>query len=194
MQLHEAFIYHSTSFRNLFVAIGNTGSQGSCQYSNGLWDAWLGFDSRQGQEAFLFSTASRPTPGPTHPPIQWELEALSWGKGGWAWSWSLTSISCSGQEWQSYTPTIPYVFIVWCLTENRDVTFFFIVSNAKLSYKMAIYMMDPELFWRFLYCYVSIHLQVHLIREHDIQNTWTILQLNSVLPRKSRMSDCSIFW
>jgi hypothetical protein len=36
-----------------------------------------GFDSRPGQEIFLFSTGSRPDLGPAQPPIQWVTVALS---------------------------------------------------------------------------------------------------------------------
>jgi hypothetical protein len=39
----------------------------------------VGFDSWQEHEIFLFSTASRPVLGPTQPPIQWVLGALSLG-------------------------------------------------------------------------------------------------------------------
>jgi hypothetical protein len=38
-----------------------------------------GFESRQGLGIFLFTTASRPALGPTHPPIQWVPGALSLG-------------------------------------------------------------------------------------------------------------------
>jgi hypothetical protein len=38
-----------------------------------------GFDSRLGQEIFLYYTASRPALKPTQPPIQWVLGALSLG-------------------------------------------------------------------------------------------------------------------
>jgi hypothetical protein len=41
------------------------------QYSSVDLPGRPGFDSRQGQEIFLFSTASRPTLGPTQLPIQW---------------------------------------------------------------------------------------------------------------------------
>jgi hypothetical protein len=37
----------------------------------------LGFDSRRGLGIFLFTTASRPTLGPTQPPIQWVPGILS---------------------------------------------------------------------------------------------------------------------
>jgi hypothetical protein len=37
----------------------------------------LGFDSRRGLGIFLFATASRTSVGPTQPPIQWVLGALS---------------------------------------------------------------------------------------------------------------------
>jgi hypothetical protein len=39
----------------------------------------LGFDSWQGLGIFLFTTASRTALGPTQPPIQWVLGALSPG-------------------------------------------------------------------------------------------------------------------
>jgi hypothetical protein len=38
-----------------------------------------GFESRQGLGIFLFTTASRPTLGPTQPPVQWVPGALSLG-------------------------------------------------------------------------------------------------------------------
>jgi hypothetical protein len=40
------------------------------RYSHGLLVGWSGFYSRQGQEIFLYSTASRPALGPTQPPVQ----------------------------------------------------------------------------------------------------------------------------
>jgi hypothetical protein len=44
-----------------------------------------GLDSRQGQNICLYPTASRPTLGPTQPPIQWVPGALSHGvKAVWA--------------------------------------------------------------------------------------------------------------
>jgi hypothetical protein len=39
----------------------------------------LGFDSRRGLGIFLFTTASGTALGPTRPPIQWVLGALSLG-------------------------------------------------------------------------------------------------------------------
>jgi hypothetical protein len=39
----------------------------------------LWFDSRQGKVIFLYFTAPRPVLGPTKPPIQWVLGALSPG-------------------------------------------------------------------------------------------------------------------
>jgi hypothetical protein len=36
----------------------------------------FGFDFLQGQETFLFYTASRPALGPTQPPIQWVPRVL----------------------------------------------------------------------------------------------------------------------
>jgi hypothetical protein len=57
-------------------------SRDSCWY-RGHCAGWmteeLGFDFLQGQEVFLFSTASIPALGPTQPPIQWVLRAVSLG-------------------------------------------------------------------------------------------------------------------
>jgi hypothetical protein len=36
-----------------------------------------GFDSRQGQEIILYSTASRPALGTTQPPVEWVPRDLS---------------------------------------------------------------------------------------------------------------------
>jgi hypothetical protein len=47
--------------------------------SDGLRAGWLGFDSRQVLEIFLCSRGSIPALGPTQPPIQWVLCALSLG-------------------------------------------------------------------------------------------------------------------
>jgi hypothetical protein len=44
--------------------------------NNRLWAGWLGFDSLQRQEIFVFSTPSRLALRPTQPPIQWVLEAV----------------------------------------------------------------------------------------------------------------------
>jgi hypothetical protein len=44
-------------------------------YDNGV----LGFDSQRGLGIFPFTTASRTALGPTQPPIQWVLAALSLG-------------------------------------------------------------------------------------------------------------------
>jgi hypothetical protein len=46
-----------------------------CRWTIGV----LGFDSRRELGIFLFTIASRPALGPTQPPIQWVLGALSPG-------------------------------------------------------------------------------------------------------------------
>jgi len=42
---------------------------------------WMigGLESQQGLENFLFTTRSRPAPGPTQPPIQWVPDTISLG-------------------------------------------------------------------------------------------------------------------
>jgi hypothetical protein len=47
------------------------------RYSDGLRAELPGFYSRQGQETFFYSMASRPALEPTQPPIQWVPGALS---------------------------------------------------------------------------------------------------------------------
>jgi hypothetical protein len=49
------------------------------RYSDGLRAGRPEFDSPQGQEIFLYSTASRPAVGSTQPPMQWVLESVSPG-------------------------------------------------------------------------------------------------------------------
>jgi hypothetical protein len=48
-------------------------------YSSGFWAGLLGFSSWEGQEIFLFSTASRLALGTSQPPIQWVPGPLSLG-------------------------------------------------------------------------------------------------------------------
>jgi hypothetical protein len=64
-------------------------------YSDRLRAGQPGFHSREGQEAFLYSTASRPALGPSQPPLQWVMgykDFLPTHKAAGAWSWPLTSI------------------------------------------------------------------------------------------------------
>jgi hypothetical protein len=73
-------LQHSTGFSNQHIVAynpdilsrlrGNTQNLPSGHCSVGT-AGQPGFDSRQGQEIFLFITASRPVLGSTQPPIQW---------------------------------------------------------------------------------------------------------------------------
>jgi hypothetical protein len=57
------------------------------------------FESREGMEIFLFTTASRLALGPPHPPIQWSTRgSFPGGKAVGVWSWPLISIWCRDQE------------------------------------------------------------------------------------------------
>jgi hypothetical protein len=49
------------------------------------------FYSPERGKFFLLSTSSRPTLGPTQPPIQWVRGHFPRGKAAGAWSWQLTS-------------------------------------------------------------------------------------------------------
>jgi hypothetical protein len=71
---------------------------------------WAGRpDSNPGRSKnFLFFTKSRPTLGPTQPPIRLVSGAL---KAAGAWIRPLTSILCGDKELWSYTTTPPYAFM-----------------------------------------------------------------------------------
>jgi hypothetical protein len=81
----------------------------------------LGFDSRRGLGIFLFTTAFRTTLGPTQPPIQWVPGALSLRvkRPGREADHSLLSSAESMNAW-SYTSTLQYAFMAWCLVKHRD--------------------------------------------------------------------------
>jgi hypothetical protein len=80
----------------------------------------LGFDSRQGHGIFLILTASRLALGPTEPPAQWETGALSPGveMPGREADHSPASSAEVKNAW-SYTSTLPYVLMAWCLVKCR---------------------------------------------------------------------------
>jgi hypothetical protein len=50
-------------------------SGGISQYSDELRAGWLEFDYQQGQD-LIFTEISRPDPGPSLPPIQWQLRGF----------------------------------------------------------------------------------------------------------------------
>jgi hypothetical protein len=53
--------------------------------------------------------------GPTNSPIQW-VPGLFRSKVAGVWSWPLTSIWC----WIGAIPSLPHVFIVWCLIKHNN--------------------------------------------------------------------------
>jgi hypothetical protein len=69
----------------------------------------LGFDSRRGLGIFLFTTASRTALGPTQPPIQWVLGALSLG------------VKRSGREADHSPPFSAEVKNVWSYTSTPPI-------------------------------------------------------------------------
>jgi hypothetical protein len=69
------YVSHNNRGKLLLLLWNELGYLG--RYSDGLWARRPGFDSRQGQEIFLYSTLSRPALGSTQPPIQWVLRARS---------------------------------------------------------------------------------------------------------------------
>jgi hypothetical protein len=75
---------------------------------------------------FLFSMSSRPTLGPTQPPIQWLPRVLSRGvkRPGREADHSPPSNAEVKNTWR-YTYTSPYGFMVSCLIKHSDVTYYY---------------------------------------------------------------------
>jgi hypothetical protein len=84
-------------------------------YNEGLQARQPGFDSRQGQEIFIFSTVSRPTLGSTQPPIRKVLGSLFRGGGsGWCVSWPLPPSSAKVKNGGTI-PLLPHIYSWQCL-------------------------------------------------------------------------------
>jgi hypothetical protein len=82
-----------------------------------------GFNFRRGLRIFLFTTASRPAQGHTHPPIQWVPGALSLGVKRPRQVDHSTPSSAEVKECVDLMPPLPqYVFMACCLVKHRDFT------------------------------------------------------------------------
>jgi hypothetical protein len=81
------------------------------------------FESRQKLGIFLFTTASRPVPDPTLPPIQWVAGSLSLGV-----KWSRREAdhpppsSAEVKNAWSYTSTPQYILMAWCSVKSTGTT------------------------------------------------------------------------
>jgi hypothetical protein len=75
---------------------------------------------------------SKPVLGPVLPPIQRALGALSLGAKQLSMKLTtdLHQVLRSKNAW-SYTSTLPYIFMVWCLVKHRDNFTFTIYSEQK---------------------------------------------------------------
>jgi hypothetical protein len=69
---------------------------------------------------FLFAIVSRPALGPTQPPIQWILRALSLGIKQPACEADHSPLSCAEVKtaW-TYTFILPYLLVTWCLIKQE---------------------------------------------------------------------------
>jgi hypothetical protein len=83
-----------------------------------------GFESRQGQGIFLFTTASRPALEPTQPPIQWVLGALSLGvkRPGREADHSPPSTVEVENAWSSIPSLLQYTSMAWCSVKSTGTT------------------------------------------------------------------------
>lgn len=102
------------------------------------WRAGVGGKGSIFDKGFLFSTASRPAVGPTHPPIQWIPAAISpEDKAAWTRRSALISIQCRGQQQWIYTFTVLYVFMTCCSFNytQRKIRIFFTFAFFNINYR-----------------------------------------------------------
>jgi hypothetical protein len=89
-------------------------------------DRW--FESHQGLGVFLFTTVSKPTLGPTQPPLKWVPGAFSLGVKREA------DHSPSSTDWSRMRGAIPsllqYASVAWCSVKAQD-NFSFYPNNIK---------------------------------------------------------------
>jgi len=95
------------------------GKYPSVQWGTSDWSTEVRLSRRAGN--FLLSIPSRSALAPTQPPIQWVSEALSRGvmRPGREAGHSHSSGAEVKNAW-SYTSTLSYVFMAWCLVKHRD--------------------------------------------------------------------------
>jgi hypothetical protein len=82
---------------------------------NGIRAGWPRLDSRQGQEGFLYSIASRPDLRPTQPPIKWVPVALSSGTKRPGREADPSLLSNAGVKNGGAIFPLPHVYMAWWL-------------------------------------------------------------------------------
>jgi hypothetical protein len=151
-----------------------------------------GCDSRQGQRFILLVTASRLTLGPTQPPIQWVPGALSLGlkRPGRETDHSFPFSAEVKSAW-SYTSTIPFVFVAWCLVKYRGqlswaysllirggavIKFYFCNWPSRVKHRaMIILLLNKELVWT-TFCYADC--TVTALKYESRYNSTVAVKLN----------------
>jgi hypothetical protein len=115
--LGEEHILLSSSIFNLSSLMSLLREMGElCRYGNGIRVGGSGLNSRQEEQIFLYSTASRPDLGPTQHPIQWVLGGYF--SPGVIWSWREADHSPPSSAEIKNVGAIPkflHVTIVRCL-------------------------------------------------------------------------------
>ena len=96
----------------------------------------LGFEYRQGQGVFVFSTTWRPVLGPIKLSLQWKLTFILWGKAAGAWIFHSPPLDSEVKnEWNyTFTPSV-------CLHDMDR-------NNFTLSYKRKFCQGQPAIRWR----------------------------------------------
>ena len=99
-------------------------------------DSVVGIATRYGLEGPGIESRSRPTLGPTQPPIQWIPGLFPWGKSAGAWRWppnptsaevketvELYLYSPSGPSWPVLEWTLPFTFTGICYLLHTSTGF-----------------------------------------------------------------------
>jgi hypothetical protein len=109
------------------------------RYSDGLRTGQPGFNSRQGQQIFLFSTAPRPNLGPTQFPSQWILRTLASGvKRQRREADHSPPPNAELKDGGALPPLSPYFFMAWCLIHCAQGQFYLYLKIINIATQYCI--------------------------------------------------------
>jgi hypothetical protein len=128
----------------------NAGSRDSSVGIYGLDDRGYRVRFPTGAGIFLFTTTSRPAPGPTQPPIQWVPGALSLGvkRQGREADHSPPSSAEVKSTW-SYNSTPQYAFMAWCSVKAQGQLYLLPLSYLNANTCDYLYTMKMQLLLNF---------------------------------------------
>jgi hypothetical protein len=130
------------------------------------------------QGFFLFTTASRPALGPTHPPTLWVPRVLS-PRAKWPGREANHSPPTRAEiknAW-NYTPTPPYFLMAWCLVKHRR----FRIFTAMKIQVAVFYFMTPctdvvghQSFGGSLYCHNPEDYAMNILIFRVLDKAWKL--------------------